>query len=91
MELPANVPGHLFLSHMPGRYGQIDVDLKAIIDSGVEMVICLVPRWEILEKAPRYAETLDEGSQGWSLKEFPIRDMSVPEMERRPELVELIR
>ncbi len=91
LTLPDSVPGHLFLSYMPGRYGQIDLDFKAISEAGVEMVICLVPRWEIYEKSPRYGETLDAGDHGWSVTEFPIRDMSVPEAARRPDLVALVR
>lgn len=91
LDLPASVPGNLFLSHMPGRYGQLDLDLKSIEDSGVEVVICLVPRWEMLEKSPKYHDALDEGNHGWSLREFPIKDMGVPEQERRPELIALVR
>gem|GEM_PF-605175 len=80
----------LYLDAMPGRYAPLDNWIAEVAENRIDVVVCLASDDEIRSKSPDYA-TLREGIQRSdghvdlrvgkrviSLKDFPIKDYSVP-------------
>jgi len=77
--LPGFIPGQLFLSHMPGRYGTFSKDREDITRAGVGRVICLNPFDEIRSKSPDYARAIKSDELGFEWEHFPLFDLGVPQ------------
>jgi protein-tyrosine phosphatase len=75
--LPENVPGHLFVSQMPGRNGDWEADRDAIIAAGADVVICLPPMDELRAEAPAYVKAIEARSLPWEHMHLPTPDFGV--------------
>ena len=79
VELPAGVPGRLWLHSMPGRYEPLDEAWTEARRLGVFSIICLAPLDEIREKSPNYARAIEEEQLPCSVRRFPICDYQGPD------------
>lgn len=77
--LPLHVPGQLFLSAMPGRYGPFDEESQLIADFEIDLVVCLASLEEIRQKAPGYADAIVRDALAWPWRHFPVEDYGVPD------------
>ncbi|HUP48930.1 MAG TPA: protein-tyrosine phosphatase family protein [Thermoanaerobaculia bacterium] len=77
VQLPADVPGSLFLHSLPGWQEAFEQAREAIIGSDVRHVVCLTPEEEIRGKSPAYAAAIAAGLP-WRHLPFPIPDFGVP-------------
>lgn len=78
VELPPGVPGSLWLSAMPGRYGTWrDFEDKAR-KNGLAVVVCLTPRDEIDELSPDYAAAVSRGTSSFEWVHLPVPNFGVP-------------
>ena len=77
VELPADVPGKLFLRGMPGWKEPFDSVRDAITGSDIAQVVCLVPDWEIEQKSPDYARAIASGLP-WRHVSYGVPDFGVP-------------
>lgn len=94
VQLPADVPGRLFLYHMPGRIGygsSFDEDSRLIIAERIDYVLRLSPLDEVKCKSPEYARRIEDNALGWRDKEFAIEDFSVPARDEQDGFLELVR
>ena len=78
VELPDGVNGRLYVGSMPGRYEVFQEAWRAIIQHGIQRVICLVPPEELRDKSPLYARALDERKTPWVHESFPVEDFEAP-------------
>jgi protein-tyrosine phosphatase len=74
----SKIPGHLFLSSMPGRYAPFGQDNQEIIDHAIDTVISLSPLDEIWQKSPEFAKAITNNAISWERKDFPIEDYDIP-------------
>lgn len=88
-ELPATIPGRLYLHSMPGRYELIDEFLADIAENNIRSVACLASLAEIRQKSPTYA-TLLTGVVPWEHIGFPIPNFGVPNEQALTSLSEEI-
>lgn len=79
IDLAGKVPGKLFRSPMPGRYGPLQECEVALQREGITLVVCLAPTAEIEKKSPEYALRLEEKTFPIPVRHFPIPDFGVPE------------
>lgn len=79
LPLPPDIPGTLYLSGMPGRYGVFERERDRIIAEGVDTVLCLNPLEEIEHRSPAYAAALELGEIPWQQWMFPIPDFDAPD------------
>jgi hypothetical protein len=79
VEIPADVPGRLYLHSMPGRYEPLDECWAELDRVGCSTVVCLAPTSEIRHKSPAYANALDTDSSPCKVLRFPIPDYQAPE------------
>jgi protein-tyrosine phosphatase len=78
VELPPAVPGSLWLSGMPGRYGtwrEFEEKAKA---SGLGVIVCLTPRDEIDELSPDYGAAVRRGGASFDWVHLPVPNFGVP-------------
>ncbi len=80
----------LYLDAMPGRRTPIDNWITEIAENRIDVVVCLASEAEIQKKSPDYADLrenkrngggqviLPVGDRETVLKDFPIKDFSVP-------------
>lgn len=72
------VPGHLFLTSMPGRYGSLDEDLEEV--GARSLIVVLTSDEEIEAKSPGYGRWLaarrPDATQ--KLLQCPVGDFGVP-------------
>ena len=78
VRLPHGIAGRLYLGSMPGRYEVFQEAWRAIIQHGIERVICLVPPDELSDKSPLYARALKERKTPWVHESFPVEDLEAP-------------
>jgi protein-tyrosine phosphatase len=77
--LPSDVPGVLYLSGMPGRYGVFESERNRIAAEGIDTVLCLTPLDEVERRSPAYATAIELGEVPWQQWLFPIPDFDAPE------------
>lgn len=77
LALPANVPGRIWLSGMPGRFGHWDSFLARAGDFGVTHVVCLTPLHEIAAVSPAYQRALERDAFPFGWMHLPMRDFGV--------------
>jgi len=80
----------LFLDAMPGRRTPLNNWITEVTENRIDVVVCLASEAEILQKSPDYAELrenkrnsggqviLPVGDRETVLRDFPIKDFSVP-------------
>jgi protein-tyrosine phosphatase len=79
VHLPAFfVPGKLYLTSMPGRYGSIEKFLREIEDQDINHILCLVSDEEIAEKSPEYLEAIHQSRIPARLWQHSIPDYGAP-------------
>jgi hypothetical protein len=79
VDLPAGVPGTLWLSSMPGRWeawpGFVDEAQRV----GLALTLCLTERDEIAELSPDYRRAIDSGGMPGAWLNVPVRNYEVPD------------
>ena len=76
--LPDDVPGRLYKMGMPGRFTELESDLKQMCEAEVELIVCLTPQDEMQAKSERYFEVVVDQKLGIEHVELPIEDQGVP-------------
>ncbi len=89
IDLPADVPGSLYLHSMPGMFEKFSEFLAEAARTWLDQVICLVSEDEILRKSPAYGEALSMGRFPIERVAFPIRDYGVPGEGERQRFLDL--
>ncbi len=79
LPLPEDVPGRVWLTAMPGRFGSLSTFVDAAGHIGATKVVCLVTGAEIAAKSPGYAEARQFGTLPLSVQDHPIPDYGLPE------------
>lgn len=79
LPLPEDVPGRVWLTAMPGRFGSLSTFVDAASHIGVTRVVCLVTGPEIAAKSPAYAEARQLGTLPLAVQDHPIPDYGLPE------------
>jgi protein-tyrosine phosphatase len=79
VDLPARVPGKLFLHSMPGRFEAIERVWHQLRSEAVGAIICLAELYEIRMKSVPYAEALEVGTVPCSVLPFEIPEGGAPE------------
>jgi protein-tyrosine phosphatase len=79
VELPADVPGSLWLASMPGRFGSWNEFETQARQAGLRMVVCLTPRSEIQELSPAYHAAVTRGGTSYEWLNLPVPNFGVPE------------
>lgn len=78
VSMPENIPGQLFLSHMPGRNEELNKALEVIRQARISVIVCLNPLHEIDLKSPEYAKAIINKRLDFAWKHFPLFDFGVP-------------
>jgi protein-tyrosine phosphatase len=79
VELPAEVPGRLWLSSMPGRFEAWSAFESEAERSALALVVCLTPRAELAELSPAYHAAVAGGSVPFRWLHLPMRNFGLPE------------
>jgi protein-tyrosine phosphatase len=79
VELPAGVPGALWLSSMPGRFDAWSEFQREATASGLKMVVCLTPRDEVRELSPVYHAAIARGGTPYEWVHLPVPNFGVPQ------------
>jgi protein-tyrosine phosphatase len=79
VELPASVPGSLWLSAMPGRFASWRDFEREARDAGLKMVVCLTPLDEVRELSPTYHAAIVRGGAPYEWLHLPMPNFGVPE------------
>ena len=79
VELPAGVPGRLFLHSMPGRFETLEKAWQQVNIEAVAAIVSLVESYEIPLKSLAYAEALELGTVPCPVLPFEIREGGVPD------------
>jgi len=79
VELPGNVPGSLWLSSMPGRFGSWAEFQEDARRTQLALVVCLTPRSEMQELSPVYAAAVTRGGAAYEWMHLPMPNFGVPE------------
>jgi len=77
--MPPGVPGTLWLSAMPGRFGSwqaFDHEARRV---GLALVVCLTPRHEVAELSPAYHAALDQGTLPFRWQNLPMPNFGLPD------------
>jgi protein-tyrosine phosphatase len=78
VELSNDLSGSLYLHSMPGRYEPLGNSVSETEEKEIDIVVSLTSLDEIREKAPEYADAIDENSLPFKRVEFPIVDFGIP-------------
>jgi len=79
VELPPDVPGALYLSSMPGRFGTWKAFEEEAHACNLAAVVCLTPHDEVQELSPTYHAALSESGAPWKWVHLPMPNFGVPE------------
>ena len=79
VELPGHVPGSLWLSSMPGRFGAWSEFESEARHVRLALVVCLTPQSEIQELSPVYAAAVARGKAAYDWLHLPMPNFGVPE------------
>jgi len=77
--LSSDLSGSLYLHSMPGRNEPLSASVSEILEKEIDIVVSLNSLDEIREKAPEYANAIDENSLPFKRVEFPVVDFGIPE------------
>jgi protein-tyrosine phosphatase len=79
VQLPADVPGSLWLSAMPGRFNAWSDFEHDAREAGLKMVVCLTPRDEVRELSPTYHAAIERGGSTYEWLHLPVPNFGVPD------------
>lgn len=79
VQLPADVPGALWLSSMPGRFSSWHEFERESQQAGLKLVVCLTPRDEVLELSPQYHSAIERAGMPFEWLNVPVPNFGVPE------------
>lgn len=79
VELPADVPGRLWLASMPGRFEPWPEFLAEARQLGIQRVVSLTPRSELAELSPSYHAAVLAGKLPFTWSHLPMRNFGLPE------------
>jgi len=79
VRLPADVPGRLWLTSMPGRWEPWQDFLDEAGRTGLGLVVCLTEAAEIAAGSPRYRAAIDRGELPGRWLHVPVRNFGVPD------------
>lgn len=79
VELPAGVPGSLWLSAMPGRFAAWREFEREARDAGLRLVVCLTPLEEVRQLSPAYHAAIVRGNASYEWLHLPAPNFGVPE------------
>jgi protein-tyrosine phosphatase len=79
VQLPAEVPGQLWLGSMPGRFEAWSEFTAQAQRGDVALVVCLTPRPELAELSPEYHAALTRGRLPFRWMHVPMRNFGPPE------------
>ena len=77
--LPADVPGALWLSSMPGRFESWQSFEKQARRVGLSQVVCLTPLAELEQLSPAYHNAIATGTLPFRWLHLPMRNFGLPE------------
>ena len=77
--LPPEVPGKLWLSSMPGRFGPWHAFESEARGAGLALVVCLTPRHELVELSPAYQRALDQDTLPFRWLNVPMPNFGLPD------------
>ena len=78
VELPASVPGSLWLASMPARdepWARFEARAR---ECGIATIVCLTPRAEVAELSPEYLQMISDPSIPFRWVELAIPNFGVP-------------
>lgn len=78
VELPADIPGKLWLGSMPGRFEPWPQFETAAQRGGVALVVCLTPRGELAELSPDYHAAVTAGRLPFRWQQVEMRNFGLP-------------
>jgi protein-tyrosine phosphatase len=76
--LPPGVPGELYLSAMPGRYGSWPEFLADARKARLALVVCLTPLEEVAERSRDYHVAIAEGTLPFRWMHLPMQNFGLP-------------
>jgi protein-tyrosine phosphatase len=76
--LPAQVPGRLWLSAMPGRFEPFKRFLSEAKRRKVALVLCLAPVDELAQLSPAYRSAVAQGTLPFRWLNLPMRNFGLP-------------
>jgi protein-tyrosine phosphatase len=79
VDLPPGVPGSLWLSAMPGRFGAWGEFEREAQQAGLQMVVCLTPRDEVRELSPAYHAAIMRSEAPYEWLNLPVPNYGVPQ------------
>lgn len=79
VDLPADVPGRLWLGAMPGRFQSWPAFQNDVRNHRLAMVVCLTPLNEMAELAPAYSQAVGRGELPFRWLHLPMRNFGLPE------------
>ncbi|HEY8358749.1 MAG TPA: tyrosine-protein phosphatase [Ramlibacter sp.] len=79
VELPAEVPGRLWLGPMPGRFDAWSAFEARAQRHELGLVVCLTPRAELAELSPQYFAAVVAGRLDFRWLHLPMRNFGAPE------------
>lgn len=77
--LPPEVPGTLWLSAMPGRFGPWAAFEEEAQRAALGLVVCLTPRDELAELSPEYHDALAQGKVRFRWLHLPMLNFGLPD------------
>lgn len=78
VDLPADVPGRLWLAAMPGRFEPWSTFSAEQRRTPLALVLCLAPRDEVQATAPAYHRAIVEGKLPFRWLNLPMRNYGLP-------------
>ncbi|MEK8033187.1 tyrosine-protein phosphatase [Ideonella sp. DXS29W] len=91
VELPAEVPGSLWLGSMPGRWEPWPESLAQAERVGLVLTVCLTEPEEVADLSPSYRQAVDAAQWPGRWLNLPIRNLDVPDdVERLRDTVEAV-
>jgi protein-tyrosine phosphatase len=79
VRLPGDVPGALWLSSMPGRFGSWAGFEREAREAQLAVVVCLTSRDEVQELSPQYHAAIASDDMPFQWVHVPVPNFGVPE------------
>ena len=79
VRLPDGVPGSLWLSAMPGRFGSWRDFERDAQGAGLAMVVCLTGLDEVRELSPNYHAAIRRADASYEWLHLPVPNFGVPD------------
>jgi len=79
VQLPGGVPGSLWLSSMPGRFGSWREFEREAKETGLTLVVCLTELDEVTELSPLYKAAVERQDTSYEWLHLPVPNFGVPQ------------